>query len=233
MKPGGNKERPPETKYPKEHHEVAKIYTLKIWQFVKAAYHKFWFKELAPEARFAGWVARLTLVLCIIGAVQTWAFLESERANLTIQNSGPFDFPQKPGVALVVSMAIQNAGKSTARVVENTTNFWLNDSPLPEKPIYTSCNCAIPLAIVGGNAIHTIFWPRSGDSRITLTPDQYARIKGGTLPIYIYGFITYRDAFSFLLGSRTLGFCMVYEPTNDATTGAFNSCSNLRYSYSN
>ena len=53
----------------------------------------------------------------------------------------------------------------------------------------------------------------------------------------MYGFYQYTDDFTLFggdwaFGSKTIGFCYLYEPDNDPTFGLWNVCDSPAYVYS-
>jgi hypothetical protein len=63
------------------------------------------------------------------------------------------------------------------------------------------------------------------------TATDIADINTGKLNIWLYGYITYRDRFSRVLGSETIGYCYHYIPESDPAIGMFAPCGSDAYVY--
>lgn len=195
----------------------------------------FWFKKLAAEARFAGWVARLTLVLCVIGAIQAWAFIISERAFVFLTPDTLSPSPLQSGKQIVIGISVHNTGKSEGLLLGSNTTFIMLETPLPETPAYTynpNRFEAIPGQVGAGIAFDGTIAPKAPNgSPGTLSTDQITAINSGQIRLYVFGWVEYKDAYS-VFGSRKTGFCAVYSPTNPADH-AFNNCGRSKYTYVN
>jgi hypothetical protein len=171
-------------------------------------------------ARFTFWVATFTFLLAGIGLIQVWAFIQSERAFLSIDDilftpSGPTDR------RAIFTIRVKNSGRSTANVKHNVYRVNLE---LPSTPDYYVTMREVTLAPVVGNGTARY------DARIDVTPDHAAEfvaaLDGNSL-FYFYGLIEYEDEFS-LIGFKKLGWCFRY----DTESRNFRSCNNAIYTYS-
>jgi hypothetical protein len=61
--------------------------------------------------------------------------------------------------------------------------------------------------------------------------DDAHRINGGEDFIFVFGYVTYRDEFSFLLGARTIGYCARLNLHGGGSDGTFEGCTNAAYVY--
>jgi hypothetical protein len=63
------------------------------------------------------------------------------------------------------------------------------------------------------------------------TEAEIVGLKSGTIQLYIYGLIRYRDEYSWLLGARETGFCYLYDPNASVGEFKWNTCKEKQYTY--
>jgi len=179
-----------------------------------------------PESRFAGWVARLTLVLCLVGTFQAWAFIESERASLA-PDAFMFSPAPAPGKPTGFVLKVKNGGRSTAWIIDSSMQAVGN---LAAEPNYRVVQGGTIAVIVPDQTSQFTFREHKADgvTPIIWTQPDIDKVQHGNVRIILYGFIKYRDDYSFLFGSRRLGFCFQYE---SGDTPDFASCADRRYVY--
>ena len=174
-------------------------------------------------------VAVFTVVLACVGAVQTWAFIQSERASLYVNILSIEPFPIQPARPFSIRLSVTNTGRSQASIVETKTKVWVSLN-LPEKPDLTD----VKFRAVGGlvPAGGTRFFI-NGPLTPALTGFQIEDIGRGLLKLYIFGYVKFKDDFS-VFGTQSLGFCGIYDPFAKSTDGGIpiNQCDNANYAYS-
>jgi hypothetical protein len=173
-------------------------------------------------------VGIFTAVLAAVAPFQYWAFVQSERAFLSVTSLAiDGDFP-KPGDKLVrVFFQVKNSGKSAAYANYVTLSMALGH--LPDAPYYGNeqQRAHPPIA---PEAIA----PDRDDVILSrpLTQADIDAVKAGTARLSFFGFMTYTDVFQFwpIFPRKTYGFCFTYSAT---PTGAspFVTCPELAYTY--
>ena len=169
-------------------------------------------------------VGLFTAVLAVVGGLQFWAFVQSERAflsamSLTI-NGG---FPQAGDRSIRVFFQMKNGGRTTA---------------FPKRAIIIG---VLPTKFEYGDEPSYVMIPVAADSVLNtsdnlilsrpLTQTDIELVKIGASRMSIFGFIIYSDTY-WLFGDRTTGFCFTYSPV---PTGAsqFVTCPEQGYTYAN
>lgn len=203
-------------------HQNKKIIIRSVLMFMKRA--------LDLSARPFVWLYRLdsvgkfTAVLCAIGVFQVYAFIQSERA-FVYPTAAEFSPPLVvPGPAFQgINIEMKNAGKSVAETDFIYAVITHELSPSPQYGIGASGQQQIlafgPLP--GGTSRHRIFRFETGWGDSTTNG-----MKNGSIRLYLYGFITCRDGFSYF-GPKQHGFCFVYVPSRSG----FETCSERAYTY--
>jgi hypothetical protein len=184
-----------------------------------------------PRRRF-GWrldaVAAFTGLLTIVTGTQVWAFIQSERASVTVVAIGP-NTPIKSNQPLVFGLIMRNGGKSTADIVDGNVTLNFGPNKLPEKPRYIPGNVTIEGQIISGTDFHSTFRPH-----VVFSEEQIAAFQAGRENLYVYGFVSYTDDFS-ILGPKVVGFCARFNPVNmtdrTASLGTLDTCGIRNYSY--
>jgi hypothetical protein len=185
-----------------------------------------WFRNLSPTDKFTFWVAAFTGVLAIATSFQVWAFIQSERAVLTVDYAleGQRLTADRP---IGLFFSIQNSGKSLATITNFNVTLRIIDK-LPEAPKYiTLLGFALgPIPPAGiGKATYRI-----PTTTYNLTAESMKEIDSGKWRFYIYGFVEYEDEFSWLFGKKIIGYCSFYTP-EDTAGGPFNTCLERKYTY--
>lgn len=129
-----------------------------------------------------GWLVFFTGVLAVVGGLQFWAFVESERAFLSVINltiNGGFPSPGERTMRVLVQ--VKNGGKSTA-FVKNTT-IGVRFGKLAEEPDYGNEPQLVtpPIPADGiANDHDVIVFPRG------LTQEEIDVVKAGTSRMSIF-----------------------------------------------
>lgn len=180
-----------------------------------------WFYRIDPVAKF-------TFILCFVGAMQVWAFVESERAFIypwvTLSQNA-----LSVGKQIVVTLNTHNGGHSGAFLVDANVTYSLE--PLPKEPHYIRGDVnAVSGPLPAGMAVRGET-PLHGTDGKPLIPDQTAidALTNGTIPFYVFGWVKYTDAFSWF-GPKISGFCGKYTPGH-SPDNAFYNCGQPAYVY--
>jgi len=169
-------------------------------------------------------VACLTAVIAATGFISLIAFMESQRAFLSITNIGFEGGKLVPGKRNRIEFVIRNSGPTTAdisRIIINRVD------QLPATPVYKD-RSIVAVSVPAGMETRNISDLMEPDG-IPLTQDQIDAIVDGNQQVFIYGFIEYGDSVPFLGKMRT-GFCYVFEPIR-TRPGNFSTCANQKYTY--
>ena len=178
-----------------------------------------WFYRLEPIEKF-------TAVLCVVGALQLWAFVQSERAFVVPTETHFAKWPLVPGhKPLELIVEFKNIGRSTATFAELTVAI---SDGLPEKPKFSEGYkvTIAPLAAGGGQTVHSYF----GDG---IGPQFISDLEIGKKKIYFWGRALYWDEFSLgLFGPKETIFCYAFYPERDSPR-MFDTCHEPQYTYAN
>lgn len=173
-------------------------------------------------------VGIFTFVLSAVAFLQFWAFVQSERAFLSVTSLRiDGEFP-KPGDKLIrVFFQVKNSGKSAAYANHVTLGMALGR--LPDAPYYGNEQQRTQPPI----APEAVAF--DGDEVIlsrSITQEDIDAVKAGTVRLSFFGFMSYTDIFQFwpLFSGKSYGFCFTYSAT---PTGAspFVACPELAYTY--
>ena len=175
--------------------------------------------------KWTGFVGVFTAVLALVGGIQAWAFIESERAFLSMTSLSIDGGPPKAGASTIrIFIALKNSGRSAAFIEDAAIN--IHFGPLPKDLSYkTSTQIAIaPIAADSTSSGHSEFKLPG-----TINKTDAEEIGSGHLKMSIYGFVKYSDAFGFI-GNKITGFCFYYTPL---PTGGepFDTCAEPNYTY--
>jgi len=172
-------------------------------------------------------VGFFTAVLALVGLIQAWAFMQRERAFITVDDLSIHGGMIAKGQPIRVFMVAKNSGHSAAIVQD--VSFNIKFGPLPDAPNYLKLSLFALAPIPGGStnkSTASFAWPD------WLTDQSVADIKNETLPMSIFGYVKYTDEFSFIFGPRTTGFCSTYT-SQPVAAGQFNTCDQPKYTYAN
>ncbi len=181
-----------------------------------------------PDRWMVRWtmvVALFTVVLSGVGALQFWAFVQSERAFLSVSG---FEIvgglPHVGDTTVRLSVEFRNGGRSTAFPKLAQMNMRLG--PLPPKREYAKEPQFVVPPILPDSILRdhdTIVLPHA------VSQTDVDSIKAGTIRISVLGYITYSDIFG-LFGDRTSGFCFTYAPSPPEAP-EFDACREPEYTY--
>jgi len=175
-------------------------------------------------ARATGWIAAFTIVLAVSSGFQVWAFIQGQRAFLTLSNLY-FDPAQvRVGEPIRAVLDIKNGGRSIGIITEINLTVRLVDK-LPETAVYdTGGNQTIPPIEAGGRASIGV------KTNKVLNENGRAGYASGAINYFLYGYISFVDDFS-IRGPKTIGFCFQFAVSQVATHGQFIGCDEPQYTY--
>lgn len=198
----------------------------KKWKAVRSAL----LKISKPIIRAGGPVVRFLIswdkstIVAVVGAIITgiggYTVILSQRADLEfIQIQFSPNAVPVANTPLEISFLTQNVGKSTIHVVDGDLHFFVehDDAKLSEKPTFArakSVDSSYVAVVPPDKPQRGSYFPRdkTGQQRMFTEP-VIAALNSGAWRFIFYGTITYRDDYSFLLGSRVTGFCAIYDAT--------------------
>jgi hypothetical protein len=172
-------------------------------------------------------ISMFTFILTVVGAIQTCAFIKSERASVV-----PIDVKLAKEVPdylknLDVSIIWHNGGKSTANIEQLVAA--ISHGPLPEQPPYHGAQPFAMSPILPGS---------KGEALMSFSTewgkDYTDAFKNGAKPLFLFGRVQYRDELSdvwFFGGIRETGFCYFYRPTGGVREHMFDVCQYPAYTY--
>ena len=160
----------------------------------------------------------------LVGALQTWAFVVSERAFLTVGNFTVSSIA--PDVPLAAVFSLKNTGKSVGSIIDLNIAF---SKSLAPKPDYSTALSGLYIGpILPGAENPQIYRPNNNAPLWKLTQTEIDDIKSAKQQLFIYGFMRYADDF-WLFGTKVTGFCYLLNPSTPGI--AFEACNNPAYTY--
>ena len=169
----------------------------------------------------------LTLVVAAATALQTGAFILSERAFITAQDTDFTNGLVAGEHPLLMWIKLLNGGKSTANIQELVVAI-NDDDKLPAEPEYSKAQrIAFPSIFPQDAYLRELQfntgptgWPQS----------VIDELHNGVRKLHIYGVVRYEDDFSHL-GPMETGFCFTYVPHPTPRQSLFQTCPELAYTF--
>jgi hypothetical protein len=173
---------------------------------------------------FCNPIAVFTAVLCLVGGLQAWAFIQSERAFVFPTH---VEFASPLAVAeiqpILLSLDMRNSGRSAAQISKMIVAV---THQLPPTPNYDN---AIDRSVVA-------FPPIPGNGQITQdlnfkdwNIETMRQVRDGSRAFYLFGSVEYRDDYSWF-GKRASRFCFVYIANReDQSKAKFVNCAEPQY----
>jgi hypothetical protein len=174
-----------------------------------------WLYRLTPIAKFTG-------VLCIIGAFQAWAFMQTERAfvfpsSVTFVGLATDEISQP----IILDVELTNYGRDLATI--NRLIAFVTTDLLTAEPNYDApgrVERAYPPVPTNGKIGENLNFFNWGKA----TAEQ---VRDGALPFHIFGQLVYIDDFFW---RRTSDFCYVYVANKaDPSRAVFRNCPEPNY----
>jgi hypothetical protein len=96
--------------------------------------------------RWTSVVGVFTFVLAIVGGIQAWAFIQSERAEIfpEVESVAPFEADKSP----MVTLSTWNTGRSQAFITEIKVKGWFGD--LSDSPDYADSETISGISVPPG-----------------------------------------------------------------------------------
>jgi hypothetical protein len=190
----------------------------------------------SKEMKRLDWVAYFTGLLVIVGAIQVWTFIVTERALVTPSKVSLDTTRLAANRPLVINIEVKNSGHTAAFVIDtNITALW-TPNELPAKPAYQPMRKMLVVGpMVPGEPNRINFRASAADGApVIISPALVTAIEAGQTRLYVIGFIRYYDGYVFNLLSHTTGFCFGYNPSaDDPSYGMWENCGNNHYEYAN
>jgi hypothetical protein len=182
-----------------------------------------WLYQLKPIEKF-------TVVLCVVGVLQFWSFVKSERAFVfpsTVEFVGlaSADISQP----IILNVELSNYGRSQARIGKLVA--FVTTDPLAPEPNYET-----------PGRVERAYPPVPSNGKIAeeLNFSNWAKptaeqVRDGSLPFHVFGRVVYEDDYSKLLGISFFGdrdsdFCFVYVANkDDPNKSLFRDCPEPKY----
>ena len=189
-----------------------------------------WFRSLDSTEKFTFVVAVFTAVLALATCVQVWAFIQSERAFLVVDNPR-FRTGEPTADRPDLIMTLKNPGKKVAAVQEfiATYQLGLHAQELHEETQnkYNKTDFGKSL-VAPGNEI-TISGNLANGKAI-FTEQVINDLLRGEDSFYIFGDIKYYDGYNIFEPSE-IGYCFSYLPPNQREVDTFAVCKDPKYTY--
>ncbi len=191
-----------------EYHPPPERILIRIWRGIRR-----WLKGLGP-------LECITIVLVIATSIQSWAFIQSERAFIFPTDT---NFAQKlvPGIPYIpMYVVVKNSGKSTA-IIDEFSAAITHD--LPTVPTYgRTATYAWPPVVAGGTAQQIMHFETDWNQ------ERIDEMISGSRSLYLFGRIKFSDDYT-IIGPRTAGFCFTLVPKTDPPI--FQTCKEREYTY--
>jgi hypothetical protein len=178
------------------------------------------------------------MLLAFVTVVNVWAFMESEGAELVIEDVGfARGEPSPEADGLDVIVLARNFGKhvATVRIFNISPAIFIHQKQLPDKPEFR------------GGSITPVVPPIDPGRQISVYgkqgPQDFGRanfgiarediIRGaldGSITVRIYGFVQYYTGYS-VFNHAEVGYCFSYIPENRRRNTRFEVCYNPNEAY--
>lgn len=173
--------------------------------------------------RFTFGVFLFTGLLFFVAGIQTWAFIQSERALVTPLEAKFAKWPIPIGsVPLEIAITFKNIGKSNAIFEEMAVA--ISDGLFPT-PRYDHSNkvTVLPLAAGTERQVQSYFGEGVG-------PQFISDLQSGQKKFYFYGRVLYWDDYSFgLFGPKESRFCYTFRPQSADGGHNLDTCREREY----
>jgi hypothetical protein len=187
-----------------------------------------WLYHLQPIEKF-------TALLCVVGGIQTWAFVQSERAFVSIAGVEISGGALQANIPLSFLINVKNSGRDTAFIGDSRNVVRTQ----PDEHLGGGLRAFLQKTIVvgpvmGGESGIIISRPVNSDGNpIILGQESIDQLNSSKHYLWLIGYISYRDDFS-RFGTRTIGYCFKYNPAPpDKRLSFFERCGSEEYEYYN
>jgi hypothetical protein len=167
-----------------------------------------------------------TLILAVAAGIQAWAFIQSERAFLSIETMQIAGNQIRDGNPIVLSIQIRNSGRSTSFIMDTIFRVDIRPDDLPLIPYYARGGNIIRGPVPAQSGYNATMIPRNQDQsgRYIVPSGLSEQVQNDTMKIYVYGVIHYRDDYTSIFGDRRTGFCFIYNPHGNPNVSQFDTC---------
>jgi hypothetical protein len=153
--------------------------------------------------------AAFTLALALASLLQAWAFIQSERAALTVTRVSFNKIDLTTDQPISIGFDVHNGGKSRATIEDMKLKL---ATKLERAPTFIANNSLGVIPISPAATMIEIWYPTDNSNKsISFTQDQVQAIQNATTHLYVQGSIVYSDDF---WPSRNEPFCFKYLPGN-------------------
>jgi hypothetical protein len=176
-------------------------------------------------------VGVFTGVLAIVGVVQSWAFIQSERAALYVNVEAIIPNPIVADKPITVAITVFNKGRSQAFITDGRAELGFYYYDIPDKPTFKKPIYPLNGPIPSDKGYR--HW-QIGPSDV-LNWAQVEEIEIGRTKVAVFGYVTYVDDFT-MFGPRSVGFCGIYDSKpeqqkNILPVPPFSECGKPAYVY--
>jgi hypothetical protein len=192
-----------------------------------------WFMSLSRTDKFTFVVAIFTSLLAISTSLQVLAFIESERAELVIEDATfPRGEPSPDTNGLDLIIRVRNFGKHVANIkmFNITQGVFINNKALPAKPQYHGGSITPVVPPIAPGAEIAVYGEQEPQEFRIPREDVVKGVLDGSIPLRIWGFVEYYTGYS-VFGPSEVGYCFTYVPVSHRHTGRFQVCDNPNYIY--
>src|SRR5260370_16690000 len=167
-----------------------------------------------PIALFTAVLSIFTCILTIVGGIQAWAFIASERAFVSVTSLDLSRIANAPDQPIEIPLFAVDSGRSSARVTAFNVTLMTSLPPTPQY-IPLSHFSIKPLMV---NTPEILLYRASpGPSLCKLSKAEIDKIESGEQQLFIFGSVRYRDGYS-LWGDAETVFCFRYIPRQSTPT---------------
>jgi hypothetical protein len=191
-----------------------------------------WFRSLTRPDKFTFVVACFTVVLALATCVNVWAFIQSERAFLVVDNLRFLSGEPTTDGPFPLILTIQNPGRNVATVKEIKLAIYLglHHQQLPDEPDYTNAIKVTVLPSIGPGLDHQI--PIRGTLNVAsnFRAQVVSDLLSGEDSFYVFGEIQYDNGYN-VIGVSEVGFCFSYAQPSQRFIETFEACDKSKYTY--
>lgn len=175
---------------------------------------RFWLLHPDPIVKLTGWIAAFTGCLLIVGAIQTWAYIQRERSVVSVASvklTTNFFVANQPFMFLIT---YRNTGGVAAKPISVFVGSSSHELPGPMK--YLIGKTDLPNFIIPpGQEIQQVYTlPEIDGLPRILSEEQVKMLESGQVRVFVYGQMRYVDSFNILnFWPEKTQFCYEYALT--------------------
>jgi hypothetical protein len=180
-----------------------------------------------PIALFTAVLAIFTCILTIVGGIQAWAFIASERAFVSVTSLDLSRIANAADQPVEIPLVAVDSGRSSARVTAFNVTLM---SSLPPKPQYIPISHFSIKPLMVNTPEILLYRASPGPWLWKLSKAEIDKIENGEQKLFIFGYVKYRDDYS-LWGDKETGFCFRYIPKPITPNWHLETCDNEAYTF--